>query len=52
MSISRQEEIIAVLWVIAALIAIGSGHTIFGWVFSIKAISDILCAIYFAIKEF
>lgn len=51
MSISRQEEVIAVLWAIAALLAFNGEHDTWGWIFAIKAASDILCAIYFGIQE-
>jgi hypothetical protein len=51
MSVSRQEEIISVLWIIASLIAFGNGYTGWGWVFAVKGGLDTLTAIRFAIKE-
>ena len=51
MDTSRQEEIIATLWIIAALIAFGNGYTGWGWVFAIKGGGDTLYAIYFGIRE-
>jgi hypothetical protein len=50
-SISRQEEIIACLWIIAAVIAFGHGFTVWGWIFAVKGVSDTLCAIGFSVKE-
>jgi hypothetical protein len=51
MSISRQEEIISVLLVIAALLAFADDHTSWGGVFAIKATTDMACAIYYSIRE-
>ena len=51
MTISRQEEIIAVLWAIAALLAFGFEFAVFGWVFACKAALDTLCALWFSVKE-
>ena len=51
MSISRQEEVIAVLWVIAALLAFGHGFSVWGWIFAVKAASDTACSIHFGIRE-
>ena len=51
MDISRQEEIIATLWIIAALIAFGNGYTGWGWAFAIKGGLDTATAIWFAITE-
>lgn len=51
MSISRQEEIIAALWAIAALIAFGSGFATWGWVFAIKAALDTVASIVIGTKE-
>ncbi len=51
MSVSRQEEIISVLWIIASLIAFGNGYTGWGWAFAVKAVLDTFTAIYFAIQE-
>ena len=51
MSISRQEEIVSILWIIAALIAFSSGYTTWGWIFAIKGGIDTLCAVYFGIME-
>ena len=51
MSISRQEEIISVLWIIAAILAFGHGFTVWGWVFAIKAAIDTACTIYCIVLE-
>ena len=51
MSRSIQEEIIGVLWTIAALLAFGNGYSIWGWIFAIKAGLDCLTSILFAIQE-
>ena len=51
MSTSRQEEIIAVLWVIAALIAFGNGYAGWGWTFAIKGAIDTLQAIWMGVIE-
>jgi len=51
MSNSKQEEVIAVLWIIAAVMAFGFGFTVFGWIFAIKGFSDTAISVFFAIKE-
>lgn len=51
MDVSRQEEIISILWIIAALIAFGNGFDGWGWAFAIKGGLDTATAIWFAIKE-
>jgi hypothetical protein len=51
MTISRQEEIIATLWIIASVIAFGHGFKVWGWIFAIKGGTDTLCSIYFGIQE-
>lgn len=51
MSVSRQEEIISVLWIIAALIAFGNGYTTWGWIFAIKGGLDTTTAIWLGVKE-
>lgn len=51
MSESKVEEIIAVLWLIAALLAFNGGYEVFGWALLAKAISDTICSLYCAYKE-
>ena len=51
MDISRQEETIATLWIIAAVIAFGNGFEGWGWAFAIKGGLDTATAIWYAIKE-
>lgn len=51
MSISRQEEIIALLWMICAILAFGFNFNAWGWIFAIKSTLDHFCIIYFAIRE-
>jgi len=48
---SIQEEIIAALWAICALIAFGFGFDKWGWFFAIKSILDTACAIKYVILE-
>jgi len=48
---SNQEEIITALWTICALLAFGFGHRFWGWVFSAKAVGDLICVIHFAREE-
>ena len=51
MTKSMQEEILATLGAIAAIICFGFGFTVWGWIFAIKAVSDLGCSFYRAIKE-
>lgn len=52
MSSSKVEEIIAVLWTIAAiLIYDNQGKTLMFYAFAIKAVLDHACAIIAAVKE-
>lgn len=51
MSVSRQEEIIAALWAVCALLAFGSGFTVWGWIFAVKAATDTACSINCGIRE-
>ena len=51
MSASRQEEIISVLYVIAALLAFNGGYVGWGWIFAVKAACDCACAIWLGWKE-
>ena len=51
MSESKVEEIIAALWSVCALLAFGYGFTVWGWIFTVKAVADTLCSIGFAMRE-
>lgn len=51
MSKSGQREMIAVLWLIAALLALDGGHVALGCTLAIKAVLDYFTSIYFSIKE-
>jgi hypothetical protein len=51
MKISRQEEIIAALWIIAAILCFGFNHEVWGWIFAIKGGMDTLSSIWCAFKE-
>lgn len=51
MSDSRKEEIIAALWLIAALLAFGNGYTVLGWMLTVKSVLDTATSIYFAATE-
>jgi hypothetical protein len=45
------EEIIGVLWLIAALLAFGQSYVFWGYVFSVKAAMDMMCTIIFAVRH-
>lgn len=51
MSNSIQEEILAALYMICALLAFGLGFDVWGWIFSVKAAADTWFALKAAIKE-
>ncbi len=51
MNVSRQEEIISALWVIAALMAFTGGFKVWGWIFAIHAGFSCLCSIRYAAIE-
>lgn len=51
MSISRQEEIISALWLMAALLAKLIGWDTFSIVLLVKSGTDTLCAVFYALKE-
>ena len=51
MAVSRQEEIIAALWAICAILSFSSGYEFWGWFFAIKSIADTLCSIAYVKKE-
>lgn len=51
MNISRQEEIISVLWLIAALLAFNGGYNVLGWLLAVKAGLDCVTSIFFAVRE-
>lgn len=51
MSISRQEELLAVLWAIAAILCFGFNFTTYGWAFAAKSVFDTGCSILYVIKE-
>jgi hypothetical protein len=48
---STIEEVIAALWTIAAVISFGFSFDTIGWVFSIKAASDTVAAIWVGWQE-
>jgi hypothetical protein len=48
---STEEEIIAALWMIAAITSFGFGFDAFGWICSIKAAFDFGAAIWFGLLE-
>jgi hypothetical protein len=47
---SIEEEIVAALWIIAALLSFGFDFKGWGWVFAIKGVGDVLCSILYAIE--
>ncbi len=51
MSDTIQEEILGVLYLIAALLAFGMGYNVIGWFASIMSFVSFAGAIYYAIKE-
>lgn len=51
MSISRQEEIIAALWTISAILAFGNGFPTWGLFFAIKAVVDMANSIFLGVQE-
>jgi hypothetical protein len=51
MNRSVQEEILAALYLIAALLAFQFGPSWLGWVCAIKAGFDTICALFFAYIE-
>lgn len=48
---SMSEEVIAVLWIIAAILSFGFHFDTMGWVFTIKALIGTLIALLFAVRE-
>lgn len=48
---SLSEEIISVLWIIAAILSFGFHFDAMGWICSIKAAVDTLCALWCAFRE-
>lgn len=51
MSKAIQEENILALWVIAALLAFGFGYSVWGWIFAVKAATDLLAVLFYAYIE-
>lgn len=51
MSDTIQEEILGVLYLIAALLAFGMGYNVIGWLVSIMALISFIGAMYHAVKE-
>ena len=51
MSESKIEEIIATLWIIAAILCFANDFTSWGWMFAIKGALDTAGSIYLAFKE-
>ena len=51
MTLTRQEEIIACLWIIAAMMAFRNDFTIWGWVFVIKGCLDLVCSVWRGLRE-
>lgn len=48
---STAEEVIAALWVIAAILCFGFDFAGAGWAFAAKALIDGVCAAIFGVKE-
>jgi hypothetical protein len=51
MRLSRQEEIISALYLIAALLAFNGGHIVCGWILAAKAALNCVISIRFAYYE-
>lgn len=52
MSKSIQLEIVAVLWIIAAMQAFDGGYQIWGWVFAINGVVDVVVSALFAVRDY
>lgn len=48
---SAREELLFILYSILAVMCFAYGHTVFGWMASVKAGSCLIAAIYLATKE-
>lgn len=48
---SLSEEVISVLWIIAAILSFGFHFDTMGWACTIKALMDTLTALWFALRE-
>ena len=48
---SMSEEVISVLWIIAAILSFGFHFDMMGWACTIKALIDTLAALWFAFRE-
>jgi len=51
MNRSVQEEILFVLYMIAAILCFGFGFKLGGSILTIKAVCDLICSIYHAVKR-
>lgn len=51
MTLSRQEEIISTLWIIASILCFGFGYNLWGKVILGKGLFDFGCSIFYAIKK-
>ncbi len=50
MSRSVQEEILAVLYMMASLVAFATGNNVLGWVLAVGAVIALISAVYYGIK--
>lgn len=48
---SLSEEVLSVLWIIAAILSFGFHFDTMGWVCTVKALMDTLTALWFALRE-
>ena len=51
MSVSRQEEIIGTLWLIASILCFGFGYTFWGWALLAKAMFDQVASVFIGARE-
>ncbi len=49
MSVSKEEEMIGTLWIVAAVLAFGFGYYWWGWAFSLKGGTDQVISIFCAL---
>jgi hypothetical protein len=50
-SVSRAEEVISGIWLIAGVVAMGIGYETLGKVLLVKAAIDFISSIWFSVKE-
>jgi hypothetical protein len=51
MTKSRQEEALAILWLIASIMAFSNNYTLVGWLTGIQAVIGCIGSLWYGIKE-